>query len=76
MKNSPKGPDSRPATRQDGSSDVLPLQNPVEEESVPNYDPARFFPVHLGAVLQSRYHVVAKLGFGTSSTVWLCRDER
>ncbi|KAI7349594.1 protein kinase [Hortaea werneckii] len=76
MKNSSKGPDGRPTTRQDGSSDVILLQNPVEEETVPNYDPARFFPVHLGAVLRSRYHVVAKLGFGTSSTVWLCRDEQ
>jgi hypothetical protein len=30
--------------------------------------------VHLGEVFQSRYQVVAKLGFGVYSTVWLCRD--
>ncbi|THX66867.1 protein kinase [Aureobasidium pullulans] len=31
-------------------------------------------PVHLGEKFVPRYQVLAKLGFGTSSTVWLCRD--
>jgi len=31
-------------------------------------------PQQLGDVFDSRYQVVAKLGFGTASTVWLCRD--
>ncbi|EXJ86262.1 hypothetical protein A1O1_06632 [Capronia coronata CBS 617.96] len=35
-----------------------------------------FYPVRLGDVFQSGYQVVAKLGFGTASTVWLCRDLR
>ena len=30
--------------------------------------------MQLGEVFNSRYQVVAKLGFGTSSTIWLCRD--
>jgi hypothetical protein len=32
--------------------------------------------VRLGEVFESRYQVVAKLGHGTASTVWLCRDLR
>ena len=32
-----------------------------------------FYPVRLGGVFSSRYLVVAKLGFGTSSPIWLCR---
>lgn len=46
----------------------------IEEEEVPLYDPRDFYPVYLGEVFASRYQVVSKLGFGTSSTVWLCRD--
>ena len=76
MHNSPKELAVRPTAQQVNRFDVLPAQEFVEEETVPNYDSGRFFPIHLGAVLQSRYHVVAKLGFGTSSTVWLCRDEQ
>lgn len=30
--------------------------------------------MRLGDILKSRFQVVAKLGFGTSSTIWLCRD--
>lgn len=48
----------------------------IEEEKVPNYKPERFYPVRLGEVFDSRYQVVAKLGFGTASTVWFCRDLR
>lgn len=45
-----------------------------EEESLPNYDPEEFYPVHLGDKIKSRYHVVSKLGYGANSTVWFCRD--
>lgn len=52
----------------------LPLQNKIEEESVCCYQAERFYPVRLGEVFNSKYQVLAKLGFGTSSTVWLCQD--
>jgi len=52
----------------------LSLQEKIEEERIPAYKAERFYPVRLGEVFQSRYQVVAKLGFGTASTVWLCRD--
>ncbi|EPQ55006.1 kinase-like protein [Gloeophyllum trabeum ATCC 11539] len=47
---------------------------PVEEEGSPNYNPRHFYPTRLGEVLQDSYEVVAKLGFGGNSTVWLARD--
>lgn len=52
----------------------LPLDHMVEEETVPQYKPEKFYPVRLGEVFCSKYQIVAKLGFGTSSTIWLCRD--
>ena len=54
--------------------EVLPVGHEVEEETVPEYKAERFYPARLGEVFASRYQVVAKLGFGTTSTVWLCRD--
>ncbi|KAF7552431.1 hypothetical protein G7046_g7410 [Stylonectria norvegica] len=56
--------------------DVIDRNIPVEEEELPDYRVERFYPVHLGEVFQDRYQVVAKLGFGSSSTIWLARDLR
>lgn len=52
----------------------LPIQERVEEETVPDYKAERYYSVKLGDVFNSRYQVVAKLGYGTSSTIWLSRD--
>ncbi|KAK2871640.1 hypothetical protein FQN49_002976 [Arthroderma sp. PD_2] len=46
----------------------------VEEEELPDYKADRFYPVRLGDVFDDRYQVIAKLGFGSSSTIWLARD--
>ncbi|WEW61826.1 hypothetical protein PRK78_007322 [Emydomyces testavorans] len=46
----------------------------VEEEMLPGYIPDKFYPVRLGEILNDRYQVVGKLGYGTTSTVWLGRD--
>ncbi|KAI9068560.1 kinase-like protein [Trametes sanguinea] len=59
------------------SAAKAPLIDPsylVEEETNPWYDPRDFYPVQIGGVLNSRYHVIGKLGYGAYSTVWLCRD--
>lgn len=48
----------------------------MEEESLPDYDEDAFYPVRIGEVFAGRYQVVGKLGFGTSSTVWLAREMR
>lgn len=49
-------------------------QEKLEEDLLPDYVASRYYPVRLGQVLQDRYQTVGKLGFGTSSTVWLARD--
>lgn len=52
----------------------LPEHERFEEERYFRFKPENFYPVKLGDVFESRYQVVAKLGYGTASTVWLCRD--
>ncbi|KAG6007508.1 hypothetical protein E4U21_005977 [Claviceps maximensis] len=54
--------------------EIIPDESKIEEETVPNYKAEHFYPVRLGQIFESKYQVVAKLGFGTASTVWLCRE--
>ncbi|KAL4804385.1 kinase-like domain-containing protein [Aspergillus unguis] len=53
---------------------LLPTAKLVEEEHTPFYKPQHFYPVRLYETLNSRYQIAAKIGWGTSSTVWLARD--
>jgi len=53
---------------------LLPKSQKIEEETLPDYLPEWFYPVQIGEVFASRYQVVGKLGYGTTSTVWLARD--
>ena len=46
----------------------------IEEETLEHYTPEEFYPVRIGEVFKAQYQVVGKLGYGSSSTVWLCRD--
>ncbi|KAJ0414194.1 kinase-like domain-containing protein [Aspergillus carlsbadensis] len=55
---------------------LLRQDEPVDEEICPGYDSKRFYPVKPGEVLADRYQILAKVGWGTSSTVWLARDMR
>lgn len=48
----------------------------VEEEESEGFPSGDYYPMVIGDVLNSRYQVVGKLGFGVSSTVWLARDMR
>lgn len=61
-------------TYADQNFEKLAEDEKIEEEGVPDYRAEQFYPVCLGEVFNSRYQVVAKLGFGTASTIWLCRD--
>jgi serine/threonine-protein kinase SRPK3 len=45
-----------------------------EEERLPHYDKALFYPVRIGEIFEDRYQVLSKLGFGANATVWFCRD--
>ncbi|KAI1913070.1 hypothetical protein LOZ64_004223 [Ophidiomyces ophidiicola] len=55
---------------------TIPADRLIEEEEIPNYKADRFYPVQLGEIFQERYQIIAKLGFGSSSTIWLARDLR
>ncbi|KAA1478286.1 kinase-like protein [Dentipellis sp. KUC8613] len=55
---------------------LLSSSAPIEEERFSWYTPARFHPVKLGDVFRERYVVLAKMGYGSCSTAWLCRDLR
>ena len=46
----------------------------IEEETIPGYKASSYYPVRLGQTFQDRYRAVVKLGYGSASTVWLCRD--
>ncbi|KAG4259190.1 serine/threonine protein kinase [Fusarium proliferatum] len=46
----------------------------LEEEKLPLYRRQDYYLMRIGQVIHGRYQVVAKLGYGTSSTVWLSRD--
>jgi len=55
-------------------STSIPSSVNVEEENWPWYTPQSFYPVHIGDVLHSKYQVLYKLGYGTTATIWMCRD--
>ena len=38
------------------------------------YFPGGLHPIHIGDILNNRYKILHKLGYGGSSTVWLARD--
>lgn len=48
----------------------------LEEEAFPWYTPEKWYSAQIGEVFESRYQVLRKLGFGSVSTAWLCRDLR
>lgn len=67
-------PPSKPRVFPCSGWDEIDASVLVEEESIPTYRPERFYSAQIGEVLNHRYQVVGKLGYGSSATVWLCRD--
>lgn len=45
-------------------------------EGPENYRPGGYHPVVLGDVLNDRYEIIGKLGYGSFSTVWLVTDHQ
>ncbi|KAL2752046.1 hypothetical protein ACRALDRAFT_1058852 [Sodiomyces alcalophilus JCM 7366] len=43
----------------------------LEEERFDEFKAGQYYPVNIGDVYASKYQVLGKLGFGTTSTVWL-----
>ncbi|KAF2434442.1 hypothetical protein EJ08DRAFT_693481 [Tothia fuscella] len=65
-------PTNRPTT-----PPSLPLDVPIEEETMPGYDFKDFHHPNPGDILDGgRFELIVKLGFGSSSTVWLARDKK
>ncbi|KAJ0417398.1 kinase-like domain-containing protein [Aspergillus carlsbadensis] len=46
----------------------------LDEETLPTYQPEKYYPVTQGEVLNGRYQTLAKIGYGVTSTVWLAKD--
>ncbi|KAF2231616.1 kinase-like protein [Viridothelium virens] len=63
-----------PRTAPTTSATLLTSDKAIEEEMAPCYQPKLFYPVQIYEILNNRYQVAAKLGWGTSSTVWLAQD--
>jgi len=59
---------------QSPSQEVHIEENDSEDEGIDDYRIGGYHPVHIGEVLQGRYVVIQKLGWGHFSTVWLCKD--
>lgn len=47
-----------------------------EEETYSSSTGHLYYPAKIGQVLHSKYQIVGKLGYGTTSTVWMCQDLR
>jgi serine/threonine-protein kinase SRPK3 len=54
--------------------EVVPESEILEEEQFQDALKAgQYYPVRIGDVYAQKYQILGKLGFGTTSTVWLAR---
>lgn len=60
-------------TRDSNDADILER---CEEETLPNFDSSRYYPVKIGEPIADQYQILGKLGYGVTSTVWYVRDDR
>ncbi|KAK4866234.1 hypothetical protein LT330_008575 [Penicillium expansum] len=64
-----------PVTFPTAGWEIIPADEKVEEQQMPDFLQQNvYLPVTIGDILLSRYQVVGKLGWGTTSTVWLVHD--
>ncbi|KAF5011334.1 hypothetical protein FDECE_2552 [Fusarium decemcellulare] len=52
----------------------LPPNVPIDEEQLPRYRSEDYYPANPGDVLGEQYELKAKVGWGSTSTVWLAQD--
>ena len=57
-----------------GQPDIISSAKLIEEETQPKYDSTKFYPAKLGEILNDRWKIIAKLGYGMTATVWLAKD--
>ncbi|KAI6235065.1 Protein kinase domain-containing protein [Aphelenchoides besseyi] len=75
LTHSPFGSDSPVENYNDYNVEGTDGSHPAEEQEDPqDYCQGGYYPVRLGEVFNSRYHVIRKVGWGHFSTVWLCWD--
>ncbi|CAI7631859.1 unnamed protein product [Penicillium palitans] len=55
---------------------AIPSHAVIDEERCPSYTPQDYYTARPGETLGNNYQLLAKIGWGTSSTVWLARDIR
>ncbi|KAJ5561471.1 protein kinase [Penicillium sp. DV-2018c] len=48
----------------------------VDEEICPGYELKKYYPAEPGQLLDNRYQILVKVGWGSSSTTWFARDMR
>lgn len=65
---------SRPLRFPNSGFETVPPSEILEEERFEQFKHGQYYPVNIGDVISSKYQIVGKLGFGTTSTVWLARD--
>lgn len=76
MSTAPQPVSTNPRSFPTSGFELLDTSEEIEEETLPTYNAEKYYPVRIGDVMVDRYQVVAKIGFGTTSTVWLGRDMR
>ncbi|KAJ6155821.1 hypothetical protein N7470_006387 [Penicillium chermesinum] len=57
-----------------GGYKTVPPSEVLEEERFEQFHRRQYYPATVGEILISKYQIIGKLGFGTTSTVWLARD--
>lgn len=48
----------------------------LEEEHLDEFKAGQYYPANIGDVYEEKYQVLGKLGFGSTSTVWLAPNLR
>ncbi|CAH0044612.1 unnamed protein product [Clonostachys solani] len=54
--------------------EIVPASELLEEEHLEEFSAGAYYPVNIGDVYHSKYQIVGKLGFGSTSTVWLAKS--
>ena len=70
----PPRADSPPLCFPPNDFETVPASEVLEEEWFEKFKKRQYYPANIGEVLDSRYQILGKLGFGSTSTVWLARD--
>lgn len=69
-----KEPDSQLIRFSNPNFKSLPSDQKIEEEAHDAISQGRYYPMRIGDVIENKYQVVGKLGYGLGSTVWLANE--